>query len=100
MQSFSRKSRKLPTILVLLLIVVAAGAAWFALRVGPEPIVTLTTDWPAIGPATVVTAWFSVPAQSLGSIRLELQQGNRTEVLAEQTLAPGSVSAGSCFGRR
>jgi hypothetical protein len=91
MQSFSRKSRKLPTILVLLLVVVAAGAAWFALRVGPEPIVTLTTDWPAIGPATAVTAWFSVPAQGLGSIRLELQQGDRTEVLAEQTLAAGSV---------
>ncbi len=91
MQSFSRKPRKFPRILVLLLVVVAAGAAWFTLRVGPEPIVTLTSDWPAIGPATAVTAWFSVPAHGLGTIRLELLQGDRSEVLAEQILPPGSV---------
>ena len=90
MRSFSKKSRKLPTILVLLLVAAAAFAAWFALRVGPEPTVSLVTDWPAIGSATVVTASFSVPAQGLGVIRLELEQGERTEVLNEDTFALGS----------
>jgi len=90
MQSLSRKTRKLPIILVLLLIAAAGVALWFALRVGPEPSITLVTDWPAIGPATVVTASFSEPAQGLGVIRLELEQGERSEVLNEDTFAPGS----------
>jgi murein DD-endopeptidase MepM/ murein hydrolase activator NlpD len=90
MQSFSRKSRKLPKILVLLLVAAAAGAAWFALRVGPEPLVSLDTDWPAIGAATVATASFAEPAHGLGVIRLEVEQGGRIEVLSEDSFAPGS----------
>lgn len=88
MQSFSRKSRKVPAILLLLLILAVAFASWFALRVGPEPTVTLSTDWPAIGPATEVSASFSVPTQGLAVIRLEILQGERTELLAEQDFAP------------
>lgn len=91
MQSFSQKKpRKLPAILVLLLVAAAALAAWFALRVGPEPTISLVTDWPAIGPATVVTASFAEPSQGLSAIRLEVQQGERTEVLSEDAFAPGS----------
>jgi hypothetical protein len=91
MQSFSKKkSRKFPTIMVLLLVAGAGVTLWFALRVGPEPSIGLVTDWPAIGPATVVTASFAEPSQGLGVIRLELEQGERTEVLSENTFAPGS----------
>lgn len=89
MQSFSKKSRKLPKVLAALLLAAAVVASWLAFRVGPEPAVTLTSDWPAIGAATTVTAWFSVPAQGLGGIRIELQQGDRTEIVAEQTFAFG-----------
>ncbi len=91
MQSFSQKKpRKLPAMLVLLLVAAAALTAWFALRVGPEPTISLVTDWPAIGPATVVTASFAEPSQGLSAIRLEVQQGERTEVLSEDAFAPGS----------
>jgi len=91
MQSFSqKKSRKLPTILVLLLVAAAGVVLWFALRVGPEPSIGLVTDWPAIGAATTVTARFSIPAEGLGEIRLELQQGARKEVLDQQVFEPGS----------
>jgi hypothetical protein len=90
MASFSKKSRKFPAILVLLLIAVTASAAWFALRVGPEPTVTLTTIWPAVGRANEVTATFSEPANGVGTVRLELQQGQRIELLGEQSFPPGS----------
>jgi len=91
MQSFSqKKSRKLPTILVLLLVAAAGVGMWLALRVGPEPSIGLVTDWPAIGPATIVTASFAEPSQGLGVIRLELEQGDRTEILSENTFASGS----------
>jgi hypothetical protein len=63
MQSFTKKRRKLPTILVLLTMTAAALAAWFALRIGPEPAVTLETAWPAIGRATEVIATFNGPEQ-------------------------------------
>jgi murein DD-endopeptidase MepM/ murein hydrolase activator NlpD len=90
MPSFSRKERKIPTIFVLLLIAAVAIAAWFALRIGPEPRVSLDTDWPAIGRATEVIATFTEPSLGLGVIRLELQQGERTELLDEQSFAPGT----------
>ncbi len=90
MQSLSRKSRKLPTMLVLLLIAAAAVAAWFVLRVGPPPAITLDTDWPAIGRSTLVTATYSEPTQGLGAVRLEVQQGERTEILGEEIIAAGS----------
>lgn len=90
MQSFAKKSRTTPVVLVLLLIAAAAAAGWFVLRVGPEPVVTLDTEWPAIGRATRVTASFAEPEHGLGSLRLELQQGARTELVAERDLTPGS----------
>ncbi len=90
MPSFSRKTRNLPAVAVLLLIAAVVLAAWFALRIGPEPTVTLDTDWPAIGRATEVIAIFTEPALGLGAVRLELQQGERTELLEEQSFTPGS----------
>jgi murein DD-endopeptidase MepM/ murein hydrolase activator NlpD len=98
MQSFSKKSRKLPTILMVLLVLAVSIAAWLSLRVGPEPSATLTTDWPAIGPSTSVTAWFSEMSEGLGVIRLELQQGERIELLGEQSFSPGSPLPGFLGG--
>ncbi len=89
MQSFAKKSRTTPVVVVLLLIAVAAAAGWFVLRIGPEPVVTLDTEFPAVGRATRVTASFAEPEHGLGSLRLEVRQGARTELVAERELAPG-----------
>jgi murein DD-endopeptidase MepM/ murein hydrolase activator NlpD len=91
MRSLSRKSSKLPVVLILLLIAAVAVAGWLSLRVGPEPTIALESDWPAIGRATRVTAAFAEPHRGLGVVRLELQQGGRTDLLGEQRLPPGSL---------
>ena len=57
---------------------------WLALRVGPAPAIRLETEWPAVGRSNLVIARFSETGRGLGVIRLELTQGERTEVVAEQ----------------
>jgi murein DD-endopeptidase MepM/ murein hydrolase activator NlpD len=73
------------------LVVVAFAAAlviglwlWSALRLAPPPVVELTTDRAAVGASTRVEAHFAEPRRGLGTVRLELVQGTRTEVLAER----------------
>ena len=86
----SKKSRKAPIALLLVVVaVLVVVGLWLALRVGPAPAITLETEWPAVGKSNLVTATFSAPGRGLGAIRLELTQGGRTEVLAEQRLARG-----------
>jgi murein DD-endopeptidase MepM/ murein hydrolase activator NlpD len=85
----SQRSRTLPLVLVLVLAVVAVLGLWLALRVGPAPAITLETEWPAVGRSNLVTARFSEPGRGLGAIRLELTQGGRTEVVAEQRFEHG-----------
>lgn len=85
----SKRSRTLPLVLVLVLAVLVVVGLWLALRVGPEPTITLETEWPAVGKTNLVTARFSEPGRGLGAIRLELAQGGRTELLAEQRFEHG-----------
>jgi murein DD-endopeptidase MepM/ murein hydrolase activator NlpD len=86
----SRKSRKGRTGVVLVLVVVAGFSLWWALTIGPEPTVTLDTDRPAVGRATRVTADFGEPRRGLGVVRLEIVQGERTELLEERRFERGS----------
>lgn len=70
---------------ILALVVVIGGLLlWTAARVGPEPTVEVTSDRQAVGRSTAVTARFAEPERGVGMIRLELVQGPRVEVLAEQ----------------
>jgi murein DD-endopeptidase MepM/ murein hydrolase activator NlpD len=73
------------------LVVAAVGfGSWYLLRVGPPPEVDLATERPAVGRSNAVTAVFSEPEIGLGAIRLELFQGDRSELLAEELFTPGS----------
>jgi murein DD-endopeptidase MepM/ murein hydrolase activator NlpD len=86
-----RPRKKLRVLVVVVVMIVVACVAWLALRVGPAPEVVLDTERPAIGRAMMVTARFAEPTQGLGSIRLELVQGDRVEILAENQLIRGSL---------
>jgi murein DD-endopeptidase MepM/ murein hydrolase activator NlpD len=85
----SKRSRALPLVLVAVFAVVAVLGLWLALRVGMAPEITLETEWPAVGRSNLVTAAFRAPGGRLGAIRLELTQGGRSELLAEQRFEGG-----------
>ena len=86
----SGRSGKARFFAVLLLVFAIAFGAWYAFRVGPAPEVNLVTERPAVGRSNGVTAVFSEPELGLGTVRLELIQGDRTELLAEKVFVPGS----------
>lgn len=79
-----RKGRRRLGLVVLALSVAAAAGAmvWWGLREGPLVVVEMEIDRPAVGASTRATVRFSEPHAGLGSIRLELQQNERTEQLA------------------
>jgi len=88
----ARKPRnKARFFLFVLMAAILGGGLWLALRVGPTPVVELSTDRPAIGKATTVIASFTEPVHGLGDIRLELIQGDRVEVLDQEALTRGSL---------
>lgn len=65
------------------------------LRVGPEPVVTIRSDLPGIGPRTVVTSEAEAGGRGLGPIRVELIQGGETVLLEERKhQPPGPFSFG------
>jgi murein DD-endopeptidase MepM/ murein hydrolase activator NlpD len=80
-----RPRHRLRVTLIVLGLVIVAGALWFVFRVGPAPAIELQTDRPAVGKATLVSADFSEPSHGLGEIRLELVQGDRVEILASDS---------------
>jgi murein DD-endopeptidase MepM/ murein hydrolase activator NlpD len=86
----SNKSGKVRFLAVLLLALIVAFGAWYVFRIGPEPEVFLTTERPAVGRSNAVAAVFSETELGLGVVRLELVQGDRTELLAEETYVPSS----------
>lgn len=73
------------TILVVAL-VAAVAVLW--IRVGPEPVVTIRSDLPGIGPRTVVTSVAEAGGRGLGSIRVELIQGGESVLLEERSHRP------------
>ncbi len=86
----SGTSGKTRFIVLLMLVVAVAFAGWYVFRVGPAPEVSLVTERPAVGRSNGVTAVFSESDLGLGTVRLELIQGDRAEVLAEKRFVPAS----------
>jgi murein DD-endopeptidase MepM/ murein hydrolase activator NlpD len=75
---------------VLLALVAVAYGLWGALRHGPVPSVVIESERPAIGAATKVVVRFAEPSGGLGTVRLELVQGEKSVVLGEQRFARAS----------
>ncbi len=92
-----RRRRRLPWAAIAAILVaalVAAGAVLW-IRIGPEPVVTIRSDLPGIGPRTVVTSVAEAGGRGLGSIRVELIQGGEPVLLEERThRPPGPFSLG------
>jgi hypothetical protein len=81
----STDRRSCAPLLLLVVVAVAIGVlAWGALRQGPFPAIGIETDHPAVGAATKVVARFKEPWGGLGTISLELAQGEKTVTLAEK----------------
>jgi murein DD-endopeptidase MepM/ murein hydrolase activator NlpD len=86
-----RKPRRFRGLLVVFVLVAVAIAGWLALGVGPEPMVSLDSERPAVGRATEVSARFLEPEAGLTEIRLELIQGDRVELLDRASFDPSSL---------
>ena len=71
-----------------LVAVLAVAGAVLWIRVGPEPVVTIRSDLPGIGPGTVVTSVAEAGGRGLGSIRVELIQDGESTLLEERTHRP------------
>ena len=80
-------------VLAVVAVAVVAWAARGAFHVGGTPEITLKTSFPAIGSANQVKASFREPKDGLGSVRLELVQGDRVEVVAERSFSRHSPFA-------
>ncbi len=74
-------------LIVVILVVVCAGGFWLwgALRQGPAPTVAVESDRAAVGRAAKVVARFAEPDRGLGTVRLELVQGDKVVPLGERT---------------
>jgi murein DD-endopeptidase MepM/ murein hydrolase activator NlpD len=72
---------------VLLVAALLAGAAGI-FRVGPPPEIRISPATPVIGKRTPVTIGVSEPGRGLSTVRVELIQNDKTEVLAERTYTP------------
>lgn len=83
----------------LLLLVAALGSLlciWLiraAFTSSPPVTIELSSDRPAIGVATKIVAAFDAPRFGLGSVRLELVQGDQSIVLAEERFEQASPYA-------
>ena len=77
-------------VVVLLALVAVAYGLWGALRRGPAPSVMIESERPAVGQATKVVARFAESSGGLGTVRLELVQGDKTVVLGDQRFSRAS----------
>lgn len=92
-QQRTRRSR--PVIVVGAVIAASALLLWL-FRLGTAPDISLATDYPAFGATTRVLARFTARGPGLTVVRLELQQGGRTVVLAEERFpAAGPFGSGT-----
>jgi murein DD-endopeptidase MepM/ murein hydrolase activator NlpD len=83
-----RRSSTVPLLALLLCsaALVALGVGFF--RVGPPPKVRITAGGPAIGKRTEIRVEASEPRRGLSSLRLELVQGDKTQLLQERNYRP------------
>jgi hypothetical protein len=74
--------------------VLALGVVAVAtLRVGGEPMIEITPDLPAIGPATPVAVTVAEPRRGLARVVVEVIQGDLAQTLEEKTYTPrGALS--------
>lgn len=80
-----RLGKRLPWLLALAFIVLLALNL---LRAGPPPELTLQPALSGIGPRTPVQVTARAPGRGLGQIQVHLEQGSRTELLAERQHEP------------
>ena len=91
-----QRSGRARTLVVIAAVAVAAALSLWLFRLGAAPEMTLATDYPALGAATRVLARFTARGPGLTAIRLELEQGGRTVVLAEERFpAAGMFGTGT-----
>ena len=91
--TLGKAPRRRPGWVVVVALLVAAYGVWGALRRGPAPSAVIESERPAVGQATKVVARFAEPSGGLGTVRLELVQGEKSVVLGEQHFArPGPFS--------
>ena len=83
--------RRARWVVVLLALLAVAYLLLGALRLGPAPWVAIESERPAVGQGTRVVARFAEPARGLGGIRLELVQGEKSVVLAEERFSRASA---------
>ncbi|MFZ9887297.1 MAG: M23 family metallopeptidase [Myxococcota bacterium] len=93
--SLGHTSRSRPRTLLLWqllgLLIVLAAVAFVVVgltRSSPQPQVNVSLQYPAIGPKNGATIRMSEGERGLSSIRVELQQGAHTKVLAEESFVP------------
>ena len=85
----AKKSRRGRLNVFLIVVVVAAWGIWGLVRIGPEPLVALVPERNAIGAPTEIQARFREPKSGIGTVRLELLQGeNRVELAIEEREHP------------
>ena len=81
-----RRSFKVP-----LAVLVAAALALLApalFRAGATPEIKITSALPGVGKRTAVTVGVEAPGRGLSRVRVEMVQGERTEMLADKTYTP------------
>ncbi len=72
-------------VLAVVLLVLLAGLALAALRVGPQPAIEIRPALRAIGRATPVAIEIREPSRGVSSVRVELVQGDLVATLFEET---------------
>jgi murein DD-endopeptidase MepM/ murein hydrolase activator NlpD len=85
-----RRSGRGRVIAVLVLVGIVLYGLWYAFRIGPSPSVSLDAQWAAVGRENRIKAVFSEPGLGLTDVRLEMVQGDRTELLAQRSFSRGS----------
>lgn len=78
------KNNMLRGVLLLAGVAVVAALVLEIVRVGPPPLINIRPAVPVIGKRTAVTIELSEPSRGLSHVKVELQQGDRVESLAEK----------------
>lgn len=83
-----RPRRALPTLVILLVLVALVLGGLALWRVGPPPAVDVRAERPAIGRRTPIAIDVREPVRGVGTVTVELVQGEAVHRLAEKSAAP------------